>query len=319
MSRLMTVLAFTAAMALVTSCQQASTLAVADTLPVLPLFGPVISQDVIGGHADDRGDRVWMLAGGDAIVSVDVRSGVANRTPIARAAAGLCWGLARLRDGSLWTLKGRSALLQIAPDGGIAREIALQEAHFGLYSTDDRLVYQPARFVQVGPLLFSGQPGDARPAPWSTIVARPFPSLARASAAALNMVACGSTRTGEEPCWFPDDTTVALVRPDGGTRRLSLDGLIHVAPEVLLTSDRPARPLRDVFINQDGSLWVLSSGTPPAAREEEVGGWLLAHYTAAGALAGIHRLADPVRLILRAEPRRLIVLTGAGMVGQVTP
>jgi sugar lactone lactonase YvrE len=300
------------------ACRHGASLRQADPVPVLPLFGPVVGHEVIGGRADDREDLVWLLAGGGDVVRVELKNRVANRVRIPNAAGG-CWGLARLREGSLWTLKGRSALLQIAQDGSIVRVIALAESHFGLYANGDRLVYQPARFVQSGPLLFSGLPGEAHPAAWSTIAAREFPTLARASAAALNMIACGSSRTDERPCWFPDDTAVSLVREDGSTRRLPLDGLTRVAPEVLLTSDNPARPLRDVSVAEDGSLWVLSSGTAPTGRDEETGGWLLARYTSAGRLVRIFRLEDPVRLLLRAEPSRLTVLTGAGLVAQVMP
>jgi sugar lactone lactonase YvrE len=303
---------------LLTACGRGASQPHVEPVPVLPLFGPVVGHEVIGGRADDREDLVWLLAGGGDVVRIHLKNDTASRTTIV-GAGGSCWGLARLREGSLWTLKGRSALLQIAPDGRIAREIALAESHFGLYANGDRLVYQPARFVQAGPLLFSGLPGERHPAAWSTIAAREFPTLARASAAALNMIACGSSRTDERPCWFPDDTAVSLVRENGSTRRLALDGLVRVAPEMLLTSDNPARPLRDVSVAEDGSLWVLSSGTAPPDRREETGGWLLARYTAAGRLVQIKRLTDPVRLLLRAEPSRLTVLTGAGMVAEVKP
>src|SRR5262249_54864109 len=181
------------------------------------------------------------------------------------------------------------------------------------------LVYQPARFVPAGPLLQIGTPGDPYPTAWSAIEPRAFPALARASAAALNMVACGATQTNEQPCWFPDDTAVALVTPIGETRRLSLGGLTRVAPEVLLTSDNPPRPLRDVSIDRDGSIWVLSSGNAPPDAGDQPGGWLLGHYTAGGALVAVSRLSAPVRLILHAEPRRVLVLTGTGMVGEVVP
>lgn len=303
---------------LFTACRHGASQPPLNPVLVRPLFGPVVGHEVIGGRSDDREDRVWLLAGGGEVVTVDLKIAVASRATIVNA-AGSCWGLARLRDGSLWTLKGRSALLQIAPNGSVPREIALPESHFGLYANGDRLVYQPARFVQTGPLLFSGLPGERHPAAWSTMAAREFPALARASAAALNMIACGSSRTAERPCWFPDDTAVSLVREDGSTRRLALDGLTRVAPEVLLTSDNPARPLRDVSVAEDGSLWVLSSGIAPPDRRQETGGWLLARYTASGGLVYIRRLADPVRLLLRAEPSRLIVLTGPGMVAEVKP
>jgi hypothetical protein len=262
---------------------------------------------------------VWLLAGGEAIVRVDLRARVANRFPLSVPPGETCWGLARLDDGSLWTLKGRRALAEIGEQGGIVREIPLAEAHFGLYASGNRLVYQPARFVPSGRLLTAGRPGDPQPLPWSTIGPRAFPTLARASAAALNMVACGQTRTDERPCWFPDDTAVALIHADGSTRTVSLDGLTRVAPEVLLTSENPARPLRDVSVDDSGSVWVVSSGSAPPGAGGEPGGWLLARYSGSGVLARINRLSEPVRLILRAEPRRVLVLTGSGMVGEVVP
>jgi hypothetical protein len=284
---------------------------------VLPLFGPVIARQVIGGRADDGGERVWMLEGGDAIVSVDLRARVGSRTAIAKPPGGTCWGLARLDDGSLWTLMARSSLAQVAPEGGIAREMVLPEPHFGLYARGQRLIYQPARFVQTGGLLFAGAPGDPHPKPWSAIEPRSFPGLARAAAAALNMVACGATRTGEQPCWFPDDTTVALIGRDGQTRRVALSGLTRVAPEVLLASDNPARPLRDVFVEETGAIWVLSSGTPPPGSGDVPGGWLLAEYTGAGSLVRLRGLSEAVRMILKVDRTRVVVLSGAGMVAEV--
>jgi len=288
-----------------------------DVAPVLPLFGPVIAREVVGGRADDRLDRVWMLAAGEAVVRIDLQERAATRIPLAIPKGESCWGLARLDDGSLWTLRGRSGLAQIAADGQIAREIALQEPHFGLYARGDRLLYQPARFVPSGGLLFAGVPGDAHPQPWSTIEPRRFPALARASAAALNMIACGSTRTAEQPCWFPDDTTVALVGPLGQTRRVALPGLTRVAPEVLLASANPARPLRDVFVEETGAIWVLSSGAAPPGAADEPGGWLLAEYTSTGVPVRARRLSEAVRLLLGVDRTRVLVLSGAGMVAEV--
>jgi hypothetical protein len=281
------------------------------------LFGPVLTREVIGGRAGDGRDRVWLLANGEAIVSINLRLAIASRTEIARPGGKSCWGLARLDNGSLWTLLGRSALAEVGAGGFIAREIALQEPLFGLYARGDRLVYQPARFVPAGGLLFAGVPGDLHPDPWSAIKPRSFPGMARASAAALNMVVCGATHTAEQPCWFPDDTSIALIGPAGQTRRVALSGLTRVAPEVLLTSANPSRPLRDVFVEESGTIWVLSGGAPPVDASDVPGGWLLAEYTGGGAHVRLRRLSEPVRLILDVNRERLVVLSGTGMVAEV--
>lgn len=299
-------------------CRRAAVHADPARLAVVPLFGPVISREFVGGRAEDGNGHVWLLSGGEAIIRIDLKAGVARRTWLTLPRGETCWGMARLDDGSVWALRGRSTLTQIDNDGHPLREIALPEPHFGLYARGDRLVYQPARFIPSGGLLFAGRPGDPHPKPWSAMEARSFPALARASVAALNMVACGATRTSEQPCWFPDDTSVALVGPAGQTRWLALAGLTKVAPEVLLASERPARPLRDVFVDEAGSIWVLSSGAPPSAAGDEPGGWLLAKYTSAGALVRMRQLREAVRLILDAEPAHLVVLTGAGMVAEVS-
>jgi hypothetical protein len=287
-----------------------------DVAAVAPLFGPAVPREVIGGRADDGQHQVWLLAG-DAIVRIDLTARTATRASIALPKGNSCWGLARLADGTLWTIRGRRTLAQVGVDGRIVREVVLAEPHFGLYARGDRLVYQPARFLPSGTLLFAGVPGDAHPAAWSGIEPRRFPALARASAAALNMVACGPTRSTEQPCWFPDDTSVALIGPSGQTRRVALSGLTRVAPEVLLATDNPARPLRDVFVDERGTIWVLSSGTPPPGAEDQPGGWLLAEYTSGGTLVRIRRLTEPVRLILDVRREGLVVLSGAGMVAKL--
>jgi hypothetical protein len=145
---------------------------------------------------------------------------------------------------------------------------------------------------------------------------RAFPGIARAQLSALNMVACGSSERAERPCWFPYEAVVSLIDPRGATRRMALSGLVEVAPEVLLAAENPARPVRDVFVDRRGRLWVLSSGVAPPDAVGP-GGWILARYAADGAAQGQVRLAEPVRLILRADDDRVIVLAGSGQVSEV--
>ena len=70
------------------------------------------------------------------------------------------------------------------------------------------------------------------------------------------MLSCGVGRRGERPCWFPDEAAVALLDREGRIRRVRLDGLEVVRPEVLLTSDNPARPVRDAYVDAAGTIWI---------------------------------------------------------------
>jgi hypothetical protein len=136
------------------------------------------------------------------------------------------------------------------------------------------------------------------------------------------MLSCGSSATAERPCWFPDEAAIFLVDTEGATRRVVLAGLAVVSPETLLTSENPARPVRDVYVNRDGDIWVLSSGTPPAgpvgpAGSVVPGGWVLARYGAGGESKGVSRLREAARLILAVDTRRVTLLLSSGHVGEI--
>ena len=288
-----------------------------DVVPARRLFGPVIGNEVIAGRADDQAGMTWLLVGERTLVTIDMQKSSVARHPL-QVGDAACWGLARLADGSLWTLKGRSTVVRISDSGEVVEEIPLGSPHFGVFAGGDRLVVQPADFQPPAPLLFAARIGDRARVPWSTLRSRSF-NLARASVAALNMLICGVGRREERPCWFPDEAALAMVKADGGARRIALDGLEVVAPEVLLTSDNPARPIRDAYADPAGTLWILSSGRPPAGAEDQPGGWILARYSDGGARLGVQRLEQSARLILRAGSGRALVLTGKGMVAEVVP
>lgn len=291
----------------------------ASTPLLLPLFGPVIGAEVIGGRVEDRAGVVWLLAGGNAMVRVDLDARRARRIPLQLGPADQCWGLAQLEDGSMWSLKGRRALVRLEEDGRIAREIPLPSAHLGLFASGDLLLYQRADFTSPAPALLAGSPGDPDPHPWSRVTTRSFDGLARASAAALNMVSCGISRADERACWFPDEAAVALIDRSGRTRRLELSGLDVVPAAVLLTSENPPRPVRDAYIDETGGLLVLGSGKRPPGEPDQPGGWLLARYGSAGQSIGMTALSEPARLILRASSQRAVLLTSAGMIVEVHP
>ena len=278
------------------ACRTSPRQAPASTL-LTPIFGPVIGAEVIGGRADgaagNNDDEIVLLAGGVDLVRISLATRRSARVKL-RLAAGSggfredCWNLA-----------------------------ALGEPYFGLFAAGDRLLFQRADFLPPGPALMAGG-ADRRPAAaWSTIATRTFPALARASVAALNMVTCGPTKASERACWFPDEAAVFLVTDSGSTRRLVLRGLDLVSPETLLTSDNPRRPVRDAYVDGDGTIWILSSGAPPPGTAEQPGGWVLASYASDGASKGIVRLPEAARLILRADARHVTLVMASGMIGQV--
>ena len=281
------------------------------------LFGPAIGNEVIAGRADDEAGRTWLLAGERTLISIDLARAGVSRHPLQVGDAS-CWGLARLRDGTLWTLKGRSTVIGIADSGEVVKEIPLGAPHFGVFASDDRLIVQPADFQPPAPLLFAARVDDARRVAWGDLRSRSFP-LARASVAALNMLTCGVGRHGEHPCWFPDEAAVSLMNSDGRVRKVALEGLEVVPPEVLLTADNPARPVRDAYVDDTGTIWVLSSGRPSTGAEDQPGGWILARYSDGGVRLGVQRLKESARLILRAGSGRAVLLTGGGMVAEVVP
>jgi hypothetical protein len=284
---------------------------------LVPLFGPVVGAEVIVGRAEGDG-VVWILAGRH-LVRVDLEARRTQRTALKIGPGESCWGLARLQDGSLWTLKGRTSIVRLEADGSVSREIRLPGPHLGLFASGDRLVYQEAEFTPPADALKTGLPGDERTQPWSEMTTRAFATLARGSAVALNMVSCGGSRGAERACWFPDEAAVSLIDPAGRTRRVALTGLEVVAPEVLLTAENPPRPVRDAYVDEGGTLWVLSTGKPPSGAADQPGGWILARYRPQGESLGARMLPESARLILRATAGRALLLTGGGMVAEVVP
>src|SRR5205809_3815159 len=117
----------------------------------ISLFGPVIGVEVIAGRVDD-GDVV-LLAGGMDLIRIDVDQGRAERTRLALAPGESCWGLARLANGALWTLKGRRSLARLAADGRLVEEVPLAAPLFGIFAAGDRLLYQEATFTPPSPAL----------------------------------------------------------------------------------------------------------------------------------------------------------------------
>src|SRR5687768_13955661 len=140
------------------ACRASSIARDPGTLRLSPVFGPIVGGEVIGGRAD-AGHEVWLLVGHAGLVHVDIRTRRSERAMIRIGPGDRCWGLARLDGGSLWTLRGRNALVQVAPDGAVVKDETLAEPHLGLFGARDRLVYQVANFAPPGPALRAAVPG----------------------------------------------------------------------------------------------------------------------------------------------------------------
>lgn len=283
-------------------------------------FGPIPGLGTISGHVvEEGGARVMFVAGDASLVIVNTDAGTYREAALPCSGTNRCWGLARLTDGSLWTLKGMRVVMQVSRDGEVVRELSLEAAQLGVHGAGLRLVLQPGTLPAGQPVLFSGTVTALSRDPWSTMRARSFDALATGAAAALNLVSCGVSLSGEIPCWFPDEPMLFLVTESGVTRTLHLDGLPHAEPELLINARVPQRPLRDVFVEPDGTIWVLSTGSPANASPDVPGGWLIARYGRHGEPIDRRQFPEPVRIILRAAHGRALVLTGAGMVSEVQP
>jgi hypothetical protein len=266
------------------------------------------------------GRTAWIATEGDALVRVDLDRGSYTRRSLHPLGDGEhIWGLATTGRDEMWTLLDRGTLAGFAEDGTIQRRISLAEPHVGVFGSGRELLYQVMNFEPPVDALTTGPPGTTRRRPWGGMRTRALP-LTRGAVAALNLVSCGATAGRSIPCWFPDQAAVTLTDASGASRDIPLEGLPVVPPEILLASDNPRRPVRDVFVSRSDDLWVLESGEPPGADVQgRPGGWALARYDAAGRLFRRVRLPEPARLLLGVTGDRCLLLSWDGRIVGVHP
>jgi hypothetical protein len=280
-------------------------------------FGPVLGNELIVGHVVD-GPTAWLATGGDTLVRIDLASARHARTPVHPLQEGEhMWGLATTREGEMWTLIGRATLAQVGEGAEIVRRIGLAEPHVGLFGGGRDLVFQIMNLHPPGVALAAGPPGGATRRPWSNMRTRDLP-FTRGAVAALNLVSCGSSAGAVIPCWFPDAAALTLTDRSGASRVIPLAGLPIVAPELLLASDNPRRPVRDAFVTAGNMVWVLGSGEPPEGdTSTRPGGWLLARYDLEGRLFRRVQLPEPARVLLGALEDTCLLLAWDGRVVEV--
>jgi hypothetical protein len=284
------------------------------------LFGPILGNEMIVGHLSE-GDTAWLATGGDAILRVDLNSRRHARSGIESLGAGEhIWGLAKTSSGAgLWTLVSRNALAEVNEQGQIVRRYQLDEPHVGVFAWGRDLIFQTANLRAPAFALAAGAPGGVVRRTWGRMRTREM-QFNRVASAALNLVSCGSSEGALMPCWFPDTATITLTDRSGSSRDLALDGLAHVAPEILLASDNPQRPIRDAIVTNTNAIWVLGSGEPPDRRmADRPGGSLLARYDVDGRLFRRVRLPEPARILLHATEDGCVLLAWDGRVVEVRP
>jgi hypothetical protein len=282
-------------------------------------FGPVLGNELIVGHAI-AGRTAWLATGGDALIQIDFDAARFTRAALHPLHENEhVWGLARTTAGEMWTLIGRTTLAQVEDDGAIVRRIALDEPHVGVFGGAGELVFQVMNLHPPVGALETGPPGGATRHAWSGMRTRDLP-FTRGAVAALNLVSCGATAGAVMPCWFPDQSSLTLTDRSGASRDLALDGLPVVAPELLLASDNPRRPIRDVLVTAGNAVWVLGSGEPPGGdASARPGGWLLARYDLDGRLVRRAQLPEPARIFLDARDDTCVLLAWDGRVVEVRP
>jgi hypothetical protein len=280
-------------------------------------FGPVLGNELIVGHVVD-GPTAWLATGGDTLVQIDLASTRHARIPVHPLQEGEhMWGLASTREGEMWTLIGRETLAQLGEGAEIVRRIGLDVPHVGLFGGGRDLVFQIMDMHPPGDALAAGPPGGAARHRWSNMRTRDLP-LTRGAVAALNLVSCGSSAGAVIPCWFPDAAALTLTDRSGASREIPLDGLPIVAPELLLASDNPRRPVRDAFVTAGNMVWVLGSGEAPEGdTSPRPGGWLLARYDLEGRLFRRVQLPEPARVLLGALENTCLLLAWDGRVIEV--
>lgn len=279
------------------------------------LFGPVSGNELIVGRTV-RAAEVWIATDRNALVRIDVAGRRHSRLAVTGLRPGeRIWGLAQ-SGGALWSLAARHALARIGDDGVVDSRRELKSPHLGLFSDGEQLIYQVANVEPPADALTAGPPGEADRKRWGQIRTRALP-LVRGAVAALNLISCGPPTGPAVPCWFPDQAAIVLTERNGRSSDIPLVGVPVVAPEVLLASEHPQRPVRDALATARGDLWILASGEGPV--DPRPGGRLLIRLDPDRREVSRVTLPEPARLILQASEAHAVLLAWDSRVVEVRP
>jgi hypothetical protein len=272
------------------SARRSSTPTLSMTRIVRP---PAFPREIIVGRSR-CGDVTWLLTTGLELINV----GPTTPAAAARKVSGLAredrpWGLACLEDRSLWALANPTTLVRLTTDGRTQERIPLTLPRASLFGVGDRVLFQQLP-VAIGTEALMTSP------PRQPAAARAWPGLlqrARASRAeevARNLATCGLGAAGHLPCWFADETRIAV--SDGrATRTIDARGL---------ASRRPIAAIHDVALTPHG-MWLLT-------RDRELGRPAATVLLFADGLSGATSVMDlepAARIVLAASDASCLILT----------
>lgn len=257
---------------------------------------PISETEIIVGRAVSD-DDVIVLTDSKSLVRLNPFRGTVQRVQVSSINTDEnVWGLARLEDGTLWTLVGRATLTELSSQGKVVRKIDLRVPHLALFGWKNRLLYQAIDLSPPSAALAQGPPGNHDRTPCGSLQTRLFNTV-RPEMWALNLVKCGVGRADELPCWFQNEVVIDRIRVDGKGSPCRLDNLKLTRPAALTRAEDAPHPIWDAYIPASGELWVLiTSDTPASANGRS--GWEVFRYSPQGRLIAGTRLPVPARLIL---------------------
>lgn len=270
----------------------------------------VLPGDTIVGRAYGS-ESTLLLTDEPALVAVDARSLRATRRVLVDVPdPERIWGLARLDDGTIWTLLDRTLLAQLTPEGRVARRIVLDETHLGLYGLGRELVYQLLPSPAQTSALTVGPPGASERRPTGGLSLR-APDDRRAEVWARNLVYCGLSRRSALPCWFTDQAMMDLIETGGHNRQIRLPVLEVQSPHRPSGVTDPPQPIWDAILFRDEVL-VLSRSTPPALQQTDSPAWHLWRFGLDGRTRSHCRIDAAPRILLDADGAVCSFLTWEG-------
>ena len=169
---------------------------------------PVVSAAVIVGRAR-CGGRTWLLTETPQLVEIG-DAGVAIHAVRGLATEAQPWGLACLSDGSLWTLEEApfarpDRRRRPCPRTGRAHAASRRAVRCGSGARVRTAANRPRR---AGSIDARRRRGLAETRPWIGLTARPGASPDEALM--RSFVNCGLGQGGFAPCWFADESRVAI-------------------------------------------------------------------------------------------------------------